>query len=134
MLGAITTMTKKVKVISSISVAILIAIYFSLGTRTMHCPPSHFLGDLVKCEEMFSNEKFTLIQHLELDNNRYYFQVIDKSKEKTHFFEFPEDILMLGKEGYQITVEENVNIRYKVLYEEREWNDLIKVKVATHKF
>ena len=127
-------MIKKIALILSSIVVIIVIYTFIIGDATIHCPLSHQFRDLSNCEEMYSDDNLTLIQHADLDINEYYFEMIDSRNNSSKFFSFPKDILELGKHGYSVMIDEHLKIKYKILYEASDWEGLNTKELNGHKF
>ncbi|MDG2193293.1 MAG: hypothetical protein P8K77_00260 [Polaribacter sp.] len=66
------------------------------------------------CEVMFKDASVVLIQHSELDINKYYFELINLKTEKSTLFLLHSDITQLGKKGYQVNIIDTNKIMIKL--------------------
>ena len=68
------------------------------GKHTKYCPWSHLMRDTAVCVVLDQHGDTVLIQHAELDINRYYLEL--RQGESSHFFKLPEGITRLAPSGY----------------------------------
>lgn len=98
-----------------VKILIIIVLFFvSCGQSTKYCPHSHKKYDMSTCEVMFKDASVVLIQHSELDINKYYFELINLKTEKSTLFLLHSDITQLGKKGYQVNIIDTNKIMIKL--------------------
>lgn len=117
----------------TVKLLLIVVLLFIRCKQTKYCPSSHIAGDLTTCEIMVSNDSIILIQHSELDINKYYFELKNLKKNNSIFFALHSDITQLGKKGYKAMVIKN-NIILIKFHESDSWIESDGKEIEAHLF